>query len=127
MHRHETSARKNMLAWITVGAAATLGLLLLVSGLGLAFAVATTRQGVAQLATAVALTLSGGLVLTVPRAISRRDTRGVAVGAAAIISLTIYLVLTSSSNELVTMNQLYLLLLLTFVYRDRARVMRASA
>ncbi len=127
MQPHETSAGNNILAWVTVGAAATVGLFLLLTGLGLAFAVATTRQGVAQFVTAAALILSGGFILTMTRAISKRDIRGVAISAAAIISLTIYLVLTSNSNELVAINQLYLLLLLAFVYRDRARLMPASA
>src|SRR5688572_12958729 len=60
MQPHGTSARNNTLAWITVGAAAIVGPFLLLGGLGLAFAVAMTRQGVAQLVT-VALMLSGGV------------------------------------------------------------------
>jgi hypothetical protein len=119
--------RNLSLASITSGAAALLGLLLLVSGIGLTIAVLTTSQGVLQFMTALVLMLSGGVNLRVSRSIGRRETKAMTTSAAATISLTVYLVLTSNSSELVAVQQLYLLVLFALACRVRAASIHTSA
>lgn len=121
------SLRNISLAWIVAGTTATLGLLVLLSGIGLTVAILTTRQGLLQFVTAAALMLAGGANLSASRPIGRQKIRGVAISAAATISLTLFLVLTSNSSELIAIHQLYLFLLLGFAYRDRVGFMHASA
>lgn len=118
--------RNLSLASIASGAAALLGLLLLVSGIGLTIAVLTTSQGMLQFMTALVLMLSGGVNLRVSRSIARRETKALTTSAAATISLTVYLVLTSNSSELVAVQQLYLLVLLALACRDRAASIHTS-
>ena len=104
----------------------TLGLLLLLCGIGLAVAVLTTRQETRQFITAEAQIAAGGVILVMTPAIWRQELRGIAVSAGSTIALSAYLVLTSYSSELIAVLQLYLLVLLAFAYRGPARSVQAA-
>ena len=119
--------RSLSLASIAAGTAALVGFLLLVSGVGLTIAVLTTPQGLRQVTTALVLMLSGGVNLWVSRSIGRRETKALTTSAATTIWLTVYLVLTGNSSELVAVQQLYLLWLFTLACRERASSIHASA
>jgi hypothetical protein len=119
--------RNGILARVAVGTAAALGILLLLGGVGLLIAVLTTRQGVWPFVTAAAQILVGGINLSMTRSIWRHELRGVAVSTAATIAFSVYLVLTNTSGELIVVLQLYLLVLLAFVYRERTAFVHMAA
>jgi len=116
-----------VLARVAAGMAAALGVLLLLGGFGLLIAVVTTRQGVGQLVTAAAQILAGGINIGVTRSIWRHKLQGLAISAATTIVFSVYLGLTNNSGELIVVLQLYLLVLLSFVYRQRAAFLDIAA
>jgi len=112
--------RDSFLARVAVGTAVVLGVLLLLSGGGLLFVVVTMRLGVWAFVTAAAQIVVGGINLRMTRSIARHELRGLAMSAAATIALSVYLALASNSTELIVVLQLYLLVLLAFLYRERS-------
>lgn len=119
--------RDGVFAWVVAATAAVLGCLLLLGGLGLLFAVLTTRQGVQTLVTAAAQILVGGINLWMIRSVFRHELRALALSATGTIVFSVFLSLSSSSSDLIAILQLYLLVLLAFIYRERAAFLHVTA
>src|SRR5688500_13270144 len=108
------------LARVAAGTAAALGVLLLLADVALLIAVLTTREGRAPFLAAAAQILAGGINLTMIRSIWRHELHGIAICTATTIAVSVVLVLTTNSSELIVFLQLHLLLLCSSAYRERS-------
>ena len=109
-----------MLAKVTAGTAAALGLLMAAGGLGLGFALLTSVQPPLQYATAAVLLATGAVNLASSRGLWKENGGALAASAAATATLVAYLIAIGDLGELLFYHALYLLLLAAVAFQRRS-------
>ena len=108
-----------VLSVVAAGSAALLGGLMLIGGVGLAFAVATSTQPPLQFATAGMLIVTGAVNLWASRHL-RTDGRALAASAVATLTLIVYLGVIGDVGEPLLLHVVYLSMLAGLAYRRRS-------
>ena len=93
---------------------------MLIGGLGIAFAVATSSQPSLQLAIAGVLSVTGAINLWVSRRLREVKVQSLTVSAAATMTLITYLGIIGDVSEPLLLHALYLALLAGLAYRRRS-------
>jgi hypothetical protein len=109
-----------VLSVVAAGSAALLGIWMLIGGLGLAFAIATSTQAPLQVTTAGILILTGAMNLWASLQLWKQKARALTASAVATGLLVAYLTVIGDLGEPLLLHALHLSLLAAIAYRTQA-------